>query len=183
VTTFPADLSASGGSPARLTVRVDGTAFVVEIEERREGGPRVRVDGRPVDVDARLPRDGPGSVLLDGVSYLVDVDESRDGTDVASVVVDGETFRVQIEDPTRRGRQAARSHDGAGQRLVAPMPGKVVAVLATVGQPVEPGSGLVVLEAMKMENEFRATSGGVVAEIHVAPGQAVNAGDLLVVVR
>jgi biotin carboxyl carrier protein len=58
-----------------------------------------------------------------------------------------------------------------------------VAVLVEVGRPVERGAGLVVLEAMKMENEFRAVAEGVVTEIHVEPGQAVNAGDLLVVVR
>jgi biotin carboxyl carrier protein len=159
---------------------VDGTAFLVEVEDRPDGAPSVRVDGQPVEVDARLPRSGPGSILLDGVSYLVDVD---DGCDETEIVVDGEAFRVQVEDPRRRGGPAGRSADGAGQRLVAPMPGKVVAVLATVGQPVEPGAGLVVLEAMKMENEFRATAAGVVAEVHVQPGQAVDAGDLLVVVR
>ena len=71
---------------------------------------------------------------------------------------------------------------GGGQRLVAPMPGKVAAVLVAVGQPVERGAGLVVLEAMKMENEFRATGSGVVTEVHVSPGQAVNAGDVLVVI-
>ncbi len=62
------------------------------------------------------------------------------------------------------------------------MPGKVVKVLVEVGQPVERGAGLVVLEAMKMENEFRATGSGRVSEIHVEPGQAVDAGALLVVI-
>jgi pyruvate carboxylase subunit B len=62
------------------------------------------------------------------------------------------------------------------------MPGKVAAVLVAVGQPVGRGAGLVVLEAMKMENEFRATADGVVTEVHISPGQTVNAGDLLVVV-
>jgi biotin carboxyl carrier protein len=173
VTPIPA-----AGPASRITVRVDGRAFVVEVEDRRDGSPCVRVDGRPVEVEARLPEHGHGSILLDGVSHRVDV--GRGQTDV---VVDGEAFQVQIEDPARRGRRAATASDGAGQRLIAPMPGKVVAVLAAVGQPVEAGAGLVVLEAMKMENEFKATSGGVVAEVHVAPGQAVNAGDLLVVVR
>jgi biotin carboxyl carrier protein len=159
---------------------VDGTTFTVEIEELPDGGLRVRVDDRPVDVDARLPQCGTGSLLLDGVSYVVDLGEGRGET---HVVVDGEAFRVQIESPTRRRRSGGtRASDGAGQRLVAPMPGKVVAVLVEVGQPVEPGAGLVVLEAMKMENEFRATGAGVVAEVRVAAGQAVNAGDLLVVI-
>jgi biotin carboxyl carrier protein len=171
---------ASGGSPSRLAVRVDGTTFSIEFEELPDGGLRVHVDGWSVGVDARLPQCGTGSLLLDGVSYQVDLDAGRGET---HVVVDGETFRVQIEDPARRGRPAGpKPIDGAGQRLVAPMPGKVVAVLAEVGQHVEPGAGLVVLEAMKMENEFRATAGGVVTEVHVAAGQAVNVGDLLVVI-
>jgi len=169
-----------GGLPSRLAVRVDGTTFTVEVEELPAGGLRVRVDDRPVDVDARLPRCGTGSLLLDGVSHVVDLGEGRGET---HVVVDGEVFRVQIESPTPRRRSGGtRARDGAGQRLVAPMPGKVVTVLVEVGQPVEPGAGLVVLEAMKMENEFRATGAGVVAEVHVAAGQAVNAGDLLVVI-
>jgi biotin carboxyl carrier protein len=169
-----------GGLASRLTVRVDGTAFTVEVEEAADGGLRVRVDGRPVAVDARLARCGPGSLLLDGTSYLVDFGEEGR---VTHVVVDGEAFGVQIESRARRRRgPGAGAGAGSGQRLVAPMPGKVVAVLVEVGQPVESGAGLVVLEAMKMENEFRATGGGVVKEVHVAPGQAVNAGDLLVVI-
>jgi biotin carboxyl carrier protein len=171
-----------GGLPSRLDVRVDGTTFTVEVEELPAGGLQVRVDDQPIDVDARLPRCGTGSLLLDSVSYVVDLGEGR-GRGETHVMVDGEAFRVQTESPTRRRRSGStRASDGAGQRLVAPMPGKVVAVLVEVGQPVEPGAGLVVLEAMKMENEFRATGAGVVAELHVAAGQAVNAGDLLVVI-
>jgi hypothetical protein len=168
-----------GRSPSRLAVRVEGTTFIVEVEELPAGGLRVHVDGRLVDVDGRLPPSGTGSLLLDGVSYLVDLGDRVGET----VMVDGEAFRVQIEDrPGRRPGVAPVGNAGAGQRLVAPMPGKVVAVLVEVGQRVEGGTGLIVLEAMKMENEFPATGGGVVKEIHVAPGQAVNAGDLLVVI-
>jgi glutaconyl-CoA decarboxylase len=70
-----------------------------------------------------------------------------------------------------------------GQVLKAPMPGKVVLVAVEVGQAVKPGDGLIVLEAMKMENEFRATVTGTVKEIRVRPGQAVNPGDPLVVIE
>jgi biotin carboxyl carrier protein len=170
---------ASGGPPSRLVVRVDGTTYRVEVEERPAEGLSVRVDGRPVAVDARLPETGTGSLLLDGVSYVVDLAAGRDAT---HVVVDGEVFQVHVESPARRPAGGAKASDGDGQRLVAPMPGKVVAVLVKVGQRVDAGAGLVVLEAMKMENEFRATASGVIAEVHVAPGQAVDAGDLLVVV-
>jgi biotin carboxyl carrier protein len=158
---------------------VGDATFVVEIEEEPSGGLRVRVDGDPVGVDARLPASGAGSLLLDGVSYAVDLSGDRGAP---CVVVDGEALEVHVTDGARRrsGDAAAASH--GGQRLLAPMPGKVVAVLVEIGQRVERGAGLVVLEAMKMENEFRATGGGVVSAIHVAPGQAVSAGDLLLVV-
>jgi biotin carboxyl carrier protein len=175
-------VTASGGrgSPSRYTVRVNGAQFTVEIDELSGGGVQVHVDGQRVDVDARLPPTGAGSLLLDGVSYLVDLGEGRGET---QVVVDGQAFRVQVEDQAgRRQGVPASGGAGVGQRLVAPMPGKVVAVLVEVGGSVKPGAGLVVLEAMKMENEFRATGGGVVTEIHVTVGQTVNAGDLLVVV-
>jgi biotin carboxyl carrier protein len=158
---------------------VDGTTFTVEIEEGGANGLAVRVNGQPVAVDARMPSTGTGSVLLDGVSYVVDLAEDRGAT---HVVVDGEVFQVHLEEPGRRSAGGAKGSDGNGQRLVAPMPGKVVAVLVAVGQRVAAGAGLVVLEAMKMENEFRATAAGVITEVHVAPGQAVDAGDLLVVV-
>jgi biotin carboxyl carrier protein len=89
-----------------------------------------------------------------------------------TVRVNGAPFSVEIDELSGGGVQVH----------VAPMPGKVVAVLVEVGASVKPGAGLVVLEAMKMENEFRATGGGVVTEIHVTVGQTVDAGDLLVVV-
>jgi len=173
-------LTASSRPPARVAVRVDGTLFVVEVEESPEGRLEVRVDGHAVAVDARFGASGSGSLLLDGVSHVVD-----QGTDHGEthVVVDGEVFAVQIEGNGARQRGAiADGRATGGQRLVAPMPGKVAAVLVAVGQPVERGTGLVVLEAMKMENEFRAAGSGVVTEVHVSPGQAVNAGDLLVVI-
>jgi glutaconyl-CoA/methylmalonyl-CoA decarboxylase subunit gamma len=173
-------MTASSRGRSKLAVRVESTTFVVEVEDGPAGGVVVRVDGQPVEVDARLPASGPGSLLLDGVSYLVD---GGDGLGDTAVVVNGEVLRVQVEDlAARRPGGAGARGSAAGQRLAAPMPGKVVAVLVTLGQTVERGAGLVVLEAMKMENEFRATGPGVVKEILVAPGQAVNAGDLLVVV-
>jgi biotin carboxyl carrier protein len=172
-------LSRGGRLPSRLAVRVEETTFIVEMDERPTGGLDVRIDGRPVEVDARLSASG-GSLLLDGVSYVVDLDDARGGT---QAVVDGQAFRVQIEgDGVRRRGAPAQGSPGGGQRLVAPMPGKVAAVLVEVGQVVERGAGLVVLEAMKMENEFQATARGTVREIHVEAGQAVNAGDLLVVI-
>jgi biotin carboxyl carrier protein len=166
-------------APARFAIQVGERRFAVEVEEGRAGDLRVRVDGELVAVDARLSAAGAGSILVGAVSH--DVAVAGDGAEL-HVTVDGEAFPVVVEAPGRRTRSGSLPAGTAGQRLRAPMPGKVVAVLVEVGQRVEPGAGLVVLEAMKMENEFRATAAGAVVEVPVTPGQAVNAGDLLVVI-
>ena len=163
----------------RFVVRAGAETLPVEVVER-DGRYRVRLGEEWLDVDARVLSSGPYSLLIAGASYLVHVGE--EGGDVV-VAVGGETYRMRVEGPGRRGRRSlGGSSRGAGQRLVAPMPGRVVAVHVQPGDRVDPGTPLVVLEAMKMENEFRATASGVVAEVGVTPGQAVNAGDLLVVV-
>jgi len=170
-----------GLAVARVQFRVTVGVETLPVEVVEEGGRyRVRVGEAWLDVDARIATAGPWSLLIDGAPYLVDVVGEGDE---AVVTVGGETHRVRVETGgPRRGRRAGRGAGDAGQRLAAPMPGRVVAVHVTPGDRVEPGTPLVVLEAMKMENEFHATAEGVVAEVLVSPGQAVNAGDLLVVV-
>jgi biotin carboxyl carrier protein len=165
----------------RFVVTQGSETIAVEVDERA-GRCRVRLGEEWLDVDARpLGGGGSWSLLIDAASYVADVLELGRG-DLA-VTVGGETYRFQVEEPgARLARRAAAGAGGSGQRLVAPMPGRVVAVHVRPGYRVAPGAPLVVLEAMKMENEFRATGGGVVAEVAVASGQAVNAGDLLVVV-
>ena len=166
----------------RFTVTIGSETLPVEVVEAGEAGRyRVRVGEEWLEVDARMPEAGPGSLVITGASYLVDDVTEEDGETV--VTLGAESYRVRVEEPGRQlGRRRGGRGSGAGQRLVAPMPGRVVAVHVAVGDRVEAGAPLLVLEAMKMENEFRATAGGVVSEVAVAMGQAVNAGDLLVVV-
>jgi 3-methylcrotonyl-CoA carboxylase alpha subunit len=153
--------------------------WLVEVAEHG-GRYRVRLGEEWLEVDARTSAAGPWSLLIGGVPYVVDVEDDEDE---AVVSVGTETHRVRVDAVGHRfGRRAARGSGGSGQRLVAPMPGRVVAVHVQPGDRVEPEAPLVVLEAMKMENEFRAITGGVVVEVRVSPGQAVNAGDLLVVI-
>jgi biotin carboxyl carrier protein len=142
---------------------------------------RVAVAGEPHDVDACQAAEGIWSLLIGGASYTVDVTD-EDG--VFLVEVDGERYRIRVEEETRyiirtRGGKAATG----GQVLKAPLPGKVTFVAVAVGQAVEPGDALVVVEAMKMENELTAHVAGVVKAVPVQPGQAVNAGDTLVVIE
>jgi biotin carboxyl carrier protein len=95
---------------------------------------------------------------------------------------------VALDGRPRPGRKERRKEDGAQvgsgpQRIIAPMPGKIIHVLVRSGEAVHAGQPLVVVEAMKMENELRADCDGTVAEIHVQEGMSVDAGVLLVVVR
>jgi biotin carboxyl carrier protein len=132
------------------------------------------------DVDARLTAQGIYSLLVDGISYVADVVD-RDGS--CLVDVRGELYEVTVEEHTRhviRTRGGAAGA-GAGRTLRAPLPGKISRVAVRPGDPVKAGDTLLVIEAMKMENEFKAGAAGTVAEVRVQPGQAVNAGDVLLV--
>jgi biotin carboxyl carrier protein len=165
----------------RFAATLDDQTHLVEVTEAT-GRFRVRVADEVWEVDARIPAQGICSLLIGGVSYVADVKE-EDGWFL--VEVNGEAYRIRVEEETRhiirtRGGVAARE---GGQTLTAPMPGKVVRVEVEAGQAVEPGDGLIVIEAMKMENEFRAAVAGTVKEIRVQAGQAVNTGDILLVVE
>jgi len=156
------------------------------------------VGGRTLRVEVR-PRDDGFEVLVDGRSLVVDA--AFDGAHFASLLVEGKShavafepapggYRVHLRDgavdvalqEARGGLPAPERRVSGPFRLVSPMPGRVVRGLAAAGTDVTAGQGLVVVEAMKMENELRAPRAGRVAEVAVREGQAVEAGALLVVV-
>lgn len=164
----------------KFEAELAGETVPVEVTGK-DGRYRIVVAAEVVDVDARQPTEGIWSLLIDGASHVVDVTE-QDGVSV--VEVDGESYRIRVEEETRyiiRTRGGKAHADG--QVLKAPMPGKVVHIEVEIGQAVKPGDGLIVLEAMKMENEFRAEVAGRVKDIRVDVGQAVNPGDTLVVIE
>jgi pyruvate carboxylase subunit B len=102
------------------------------------------------------------------------------------VQVNGVAVSVSLLDPRERlaRRATAAAHAGAGPRsIVAPMPGRIVKVLVTVGERVEAHQGLVVVEAMKMENELRAPRAGTVAEVRVKDGMSVEAKAVLIILE
>src|SRR5713101_3590437 len=142
---------------------------------------RLAIESEVWEVDARLTGQGIYSLLIDGVSYVADV-TARDGACVVGVA--DETYVIQVEEATRYLiRTKAGAAAGAGpQTLTAPLPGKITHVAVRAGDTVAAGDTLLVIEAMKMENELKAGAPGTVAEVRVQPGQAVNAGDVLVVI-
>jgi len=157
---------------------VDGRVIRVEI---RGPGPRydVVVDGRALSVDVEQTGRRFLSLLVDGRSHEVGVTRRGQGF---SVALAGDTFQVELRDG-QRGVASTRSATSGPARVAAPMPGKVVRVLVGVGQPVAAGEPLVVIEAMKMENELKAPRAGRIGQIAAREGQAVEAGATLAVVE
>ncbi len=143
-----------------------------------DGRFRVTIDGTEQLVDARAIRPGTWSLVIAGRNFVVDLDRRRTG--IAASVGASEVM-LTVEDALQRRLAAAagpRVHP-TGELIKAPIAGKVVKVLVAVGDVVAPGTAVVVLEAMKMENELIAERGGTVAAIHKQAGQAVDTGDLL----
>ena len=140
----------------------------------------VSIDGRDHEVDVKHI-DGTLSLLIGTKSYEVLVGPSQDGALV--VHVDGIPVEVSIaRSLPSAGRTAGPVAEESGPRQVkAPMPGKIVKVLVKPGDHVEPRQGLVVVEAMKMENELRARSAGIVTEVRAVEGASVEAGAILVI--
>ncbi len=137
------------------------------------------VDGREVSADATQISHNAYSILVGGRSLEVTIEE-KSGELLART--NGREFRVEIQDPRswRRGKGGGIELEGR-QQLVAPMPGKIVRVLAAPGEQVTAGQGLLVIEAMKMQNEIRSPKSGTVERL-ATEGQTVNAGEVLAIV-
>ena len=151
------------------------------IDVTRDGNQiRVEMNGRIIEGDAVEVATGTYSILIGGHSYEVRVEPAHGGFRVHA---GAQEFAVAIDDPRawRRRRGGALEAEGR-QEVTAPMPGKVVRVLAKQGDDVEAGQGLFVVEAMKMQNEIRSPKKGKLERLLVTEGQVVNAGESLAVV-
>jgi len=162
--------------------------FVIKLEDREvsldieAAGPslyRVRMDGSEELCDARKVAGGL-SLLIGGKNHEVSL--SRAGEDYDDLH-ENRRFRFRVLTEDRARRAAARgSRELSGPREIkASMPGKVIDVLVAVGDTIEARQGLLVIEAMKMENEIKSHGAGHVKEVRVKPGQAVEAGEILLV--
>lgn len=160
-------------------VTLDGKNHRLELD-RADGRRSCRLDGREIEVDAVLARPDVLSLRIGNLAYEVKCER------VASELhlwVGSERFAVEVRD-SRSLRGRTRSVDDRGPRkLTAPMPGKVVRVLVSQGDGVETGTGVLVVEAMKMQNEIKSPKKGTIQKILVNEGAAVNAGDVLAIVE
>jgi biotin carboxyl carrier protein len=163
-------------------VTIDGTVHRLDLElDRAVGRWRCLVDGREVQMDAALAQPDVLSLLIEGKAYQIRREQLASDL---RIWVGDQSYTAEVRDPrSLRGRKA-RADAGKGPRqVVAPMPGKVVRFLVSENTVVEAGQGVVVVEAMKMQNEIKSPKNGIVRKLAVSEGAAVNAGDVLAIVE
>lgn len=164
------------GTRGRFSVRIGEEHFDIYVSD---GG--IELDDASANVSLVHVAGAVWSLLLEGRSYSVVLGKSRGN--VVPVTIENVVYEVAVQDARARLLDkfgATQSRAPASAVLVAPMPGLVLSVHVAAGDAVEPGQGVLVLEAMKMENELRASSHAVVQTVHVAPGDAVGKHAVLV---
>lgn len=166
-------IATSGGREYRIEVAAqEGSLF------------RLSVDGAIWEVDYARISDRSYSLVIEGASCEVDLVTAANPYTIG---VEGEVHEVEVLTERERRLKAvtrkAEGGPGGRQVIAAPMPSKVVKLLVSVGDQVKAGDGVIVVEAMKMENELRVTGPGTVKEIRAKEGEAVGGGQVLVVVE
>ena len=161
-------------------VIVGGKSYRLELE-KAAGGWQCRLDGQPIHVDAVITRRDVLSLLVDGHAY--EIKREQTATDL-HMWVGRSHFAVELRDPrSLRSRQKAAGDEKGPRKILAPMPGRIVRLLVAENSEVEAGQGIVVVEAMKMQNEIKSPKKGVVKKILATAGAAVNPGDVLAIVE
>ena len=146
----------------------------------RTGRRKCHLNGHEHIVDIADLGNGDYSVILDGTQFTVHVSPEASGEFLA--MVGGSNVAVSVRDPRSLLQRQASSGASGVCTVCAPMPGKVLAVHVSVGDSVDRNQGLVVVEAMKMQNELRSPRDGTVLEIRTVAGASVTAGETLIVV-
>jgi biotin carboxyl carrier protein len=160
-------------------ITINGHRHRLELEV--SGGQwRCRLDRREILVDATLVRRDVLSILIAGKAYEVKRERSPEGI---HIWVGGRRYAADVSDPrSLRARQAALGAESGPKKLLAPMPGKVVRLLVAEKSEVEVGQGILVVEAMKMQNELKSPKKGTVQKLLASTGVSVNAGEVLAIV-
>jgi biotin carboxyl carrier protein len=169
-----------------IVTDASGKAASHRVELKRlSDGWECAIDGKAFAFDSMQPEADVLSLLVGDRSYEIRRDAGQNGqSGERSIVVAGARYGVEIIDTrSLRGRKAKAGATDGPKKVKAPMPGKVVRILVAEGATVEAGQGVVVIEAMKMQNELKSPKAGVVKKLVATEGMAVNAGDTLAVVE
>jgi biotin carboxyl carrier protein len=165
----------------KYEVLLAGKTTVVELV-RQDGAWKITLDGNPLDADAAEVAPNTFSVLLNGESHQIRIAPRPDGT--LTLHTGLAEYHAEVTDPRIwRGRRHGALEAEGRQHIVAPMPGKVIRLLVKQGEVVKAGQGLLVVEAMKMQNEIRSPKSGKIEKLFAIEGQAVNAGEVLLSVE
>ena len=170
---------------------INGREHTLELARGDSGALLCRLDAAPFEAEAAEIAPGVYSLLIGGKSFHVRItpspehraDSASGDSTLYSLQVDGATYDVAVRDPRRWRRDRSGVLRQGPQQITAPMPGKVVRILVAENQRVEAGQGMIVVEAMKMQNEIKARAPGLVAKVLVAEGQLVTAGEALLVIE
>lgn len=170
----------------KLKVHLSGRDHEVSLS-LVDGAAVIEVDGRHYDLEVRELARGEYLLINGSRVYKCRVEAKRarlSPGESFEVVLRGRNYDVRVTDPKRlrSAQSSGAQHPGAAE-IVSPMPGKIVRVLVAVGAHVTAGAGIVVVEAMKMQNEMKAPKAGVVVSIKTEEGTTVNAGDVLAVIE
>ena len=168
--------------PSRYTALIEGVEHEVEVAELTAFSYRVKVGAVEHDLDLR--RIGPASFSILVGDRCFDLDVARNEEELVVTSRAG-AIRVALFDKTRRAHRGRAGHGSESGRaeVKAMMPGRIVNVLVQRGDEVSHHQGLVVVEAMKMENELKSPKAGRIVEVIVSPGQTVEKGQLLVIIE
>lgn len=162
----------------KMEVEVAGKTRTVEYVP---GAPEARIDDESVAVNACLLRRGVLSLEIAGRTWRAVLE---DGAAESAILLNNVRYPYRIHDPRSLKHHRARSGGADGPKVLkASMPGRVIRVLVSKDEAVESGQGVVVIEAMKMQNELKSPKAGKVAELRVTPGDTVSAGDVLAVIE
>jgi biotin carboxyl carrier protein len=166
--------------PTKYVATLDGAEQELEVEEVAENTLKIRFAENTFEVDVRRVGRTSFSILVGNRCFDLEVIEEGDELIVASR---GATTRVTLFDKARRRTNGAERQAGGKAEMRAMMPGRVINILVNVGDEVAHLQGVLVLEAMKMENEIKSPKAGKVTEVKVTPGQTVEKGELLAVIE
>ena len=163
-------------------ININDRSFKVRVEEIEIAKYRILLDDKEYIIDAHKTERDVFSIITNGRSFEVDL---NDKGEYYEVLIDGNYFKIYASDEKKRFlKDNRRGGLAVGKQIIsAPMPGKVAKMLVKVGEKVKIGDGIVVIEAMKMENELKSPIDGEVKEINVEEGIAVDKGTKLVVVE
>ena len=167
-------------------INIGGKNFQLDLKKEtgRENRWLAKVNGREIALDVLQVSENALSIVMEGQSFQARRENSSDENGTRRIIVGGKTYEVTVRDAkSLRSRNQTAAGDSGPLKVKASMPGKVVRVLANKGDSVQAGSGILVVEAMKMQNEVRSPKDGTLKELLAREGMNVNAGDVLAVLE